>query len=208
MEGNRGNPKPCRSSRGCAGITRKRGKVEGDNGVYVGGWTCPRIALMRSGSDTDPAMGQYVGDVSRGRIEKPTTPWSLRAVPPERRYARGEGGARWRDDAGERGQGAGARGQGAQGRGPPANRGLPALPRAQDEAEDDGEGTPPADEQSKSKSRERRSAPPGGPRALAPFPVLARVALAVARGGTRGSVPARRFLPLFCIWTRDFLPTH
>ena len=145
----------------------------------MGERTCPRIALMRSGSDTDPAMGQYIGDVGRGRIGKPTTPWSLRAVPPERRYARGEGGARWRDDAGERGQGAGARGQGALGRRPPANRGLPALPRAPDEAEDDGEGTPPADEQSKSKSRERRGAPP---RVLVRLPPCSRVALAVARG--------------------------
>ena len=55
----------------------------------------------------------------------------MRAVPPERRYARGKGGARSRDHAGERGQGAGARGQGALGRRPPANRGLPAVPHAE-----------------------------------------------------------------------------
>ena len=130
-EGNTDVRKPCRSSRGWTGITRKRGKVVGDTASSVGARTCPRMALMRSGSETDPAMGQYVGVVRRRRIEKPTTPWSLRAVPPERRYARGKGGARSRDHAGERGQGAGARGQGALGRRPPANRGLPAVPHAE-----------------------------------------------------------------------------
>ena len=103
----------------------------GDTASNVGAKTCPRMALMRSGSDTDPAMGQYVGVVKRRRVEKPTTPWSLRGVPPERRYARGQGGARSRDFAGELGQKAGARGQGALGRRPPANRGLPAVPHAE-----------------------------------------------------------------------------
>ena len=132
-EANTGIREPCRLLRRWTGITRKRGKVMGDTASNVGAKTCPRMALMRSGSDTDPAMGQYVGDVKRRRVEKPTTPWSLRAVPPERRYARGQGGATSCVDAGERGPRARARGQGSLGPRPPANRDLPALPQGEEE---------------------------------------------------------------------------
>ena len=169
----------------------------------MGGWTWPRIALMRSGSDTDPAMGQYVGDVSRGRIEKPTTPWSLRAVPPERRYARGVRGPQMRGFRGGARPGGRGTGSGSTGTRPPANRGLPALPRAQDEAEDDGEGTPPADEQSKSKSRERHRPPRRPPAARSPSSRVWRLRWPVEERG--GGFLRAAFCRYFCIWTRDFL---